>query len=62
MIAIADYSFNEMEEADFDFIMEDWHTPNHLLSYFWPKLGFQTYMIRMIRTVDPQVSWVDGII
>lgn len=58
---MADYCFNEMKELGYEYVLADWHTPNHLASYFWPKLGFQTYMIRMIRTVDPRISWADGV-
>ncbi|MCZ2260346.1 GNAT family N-acetyltransferase [Sporosarcina sp. G11-34] len=59
--AIADYCFNEVEEDGYEYVMADWHTPNHLASYFWPKRGFQSYMIRMVRTVDPRISWADGV-
>ncbi|WP_438313402.1 GNAT family N-acetyltransferase [Sporosarcina sp. FA9] len=59
--AIADYCLGEMEEKGYKYIMADWHTPNPLASYFWPKLGFQSYMIRMVRKVDPRISWADGI-
>lgn len=59
--AIADYCFNEIEDQGFKYVMADWHTPNHLASYFWPKRGFQSYMIRMVRKVDPRISWADGV-
>lgn len=60
--AMADYSFEKIEELGFDFIMADWRTQNYLSSYFWPKLGFQPYMVRMVRTVDARISAADDII
>lgn len=59
--ATADYCFKQMGESGYKYILADWHTPNHLSSYFWPKLGFQSYMIRMVRTIDPRIAWADGI-
>ncbi|MHA6259904.1 GNAT family N-acetyltransferase [Sporosarcina sp. CAU 1771] len=59
--AIADYCFSEVEDQGTKYIMADWHTPNPLASYFWPKRGFQSYMIRMVRKVDPRISWADGV-
>lgn len=58
--SIANYSFTQMKNAGHAYVMTDWYTANHLASYFWPKLGFRSYMIRMARTVDARISWADG--
>ena len=58
--AIADHCFQEIKILGYEHILVDWHTPNHLASYFWPKLGFQSYMIRMVRTVDSRIAWAHG--
>jgi hypothetical protein len=44
----------------YDYALADWHTPNHLASYFWPKLGYQPFMIRMVRKVDNRIAWAHG--
>lgn len=58
--SIANHSFTQMKKAGYDYVMTDWYTANHLASYFWPKLGFRSYMIRMARTVDSRIAWADG--
>lgn len=58
--SIANHSFTQMKNAGYKYVMTDWLTANHLASYFWPKLGFRSYMIRMARTVDARISWADG--
>lgn len=58
--SIANHSFTQMKKAGYEYIMTDWYTANHLASYFWPKLGFRSYMIRMARTVDARIAWADG--
>lgn len=58
--AMAHYCFKEMKNEGFDYIFADWHSPNHLASYFWPKLGFQPIMVRMSRQIDPRIAWAHG--
>lgn len=58
--SIANHCFTQMQKKGYEYIMTDWYTANHLASYFWPKLGFRSYMIRMARTVDWRISWADG--
>lgn len=58
--ALADASHAQLQELGYDYSLADWHTPNHLASYFWPKLGYQTFMIRMVRTVDNRIAWAHG--
>lgn len=58
--SIANHSFTQMKKAGYDYILTDWQTANHLASYFWPKLGFRSYMIRMARTIDSRIAWADG--
>ncbi|WP_228551145.1 GNAT family N-acetyltransferase [Sporosarcina cascadiensis] len=58
--SIANHSFTQMKKAGYEYIMTDWYTANHLASYFWPKLGFRCYLIRMARTVDARIAWADG--
>ncbi|WKA58983.1 GNAT family N-acetyltransferase [Planococcus shenhongbingii] len=57
---MANYCFSELKKEGFDYIFADWHSPNHLASYFWPKLGFQPVMVRMSRQIDPRISWAHG--
>src|SRR5690606_35314652 len=33
--ALANHCFMEIKKLGFDYIYTDWHTPNHLSSYFW---------------------------
>jgi len=58
--ALADASYAALKDMGYDYSLADWHTPNHLASYFWPKLGYQTFMIRMVRTVDNRIAWANG--
>ncbi|AXI01407.1 GNAT family N-acetyltransferase [Sporosarcina sp. PTS2304] len=58
--SIANHSFTQMKKAGYEYLMTDWYTANHLASYFWPKLGFRSYMIRMARSVDARIAWADG--
>lgn len=58
--ALADASNAQLKEMGYDYALADWHTPNHLASYFWPKLGYQPFMIRMVRTVDNRIAWAHG--
>jgi ribosomal protein S18 acetylase RimI-like enzyme len=58
--ALADASHASLKEMGYAYTLADWHTPNHLASYFWPKLGYQTFMIRMVRTVDNRIAWAHG--
>lgn len=58
--ALADASHAQLQEMGFDYAIADWHTPNHLASYFWPKLGYQPFMVRMVRTVDNRIAWAHG--
>ncbi|MBF6633352.1 GNAT family N-acetyltransferase [Microbacterium sp. APC 3898] len=58
--ALANYCFDEMKKQGYEYIFADWHTPNQLASYFWPRMGFQPIMVRMVRKVDPRISWAHG--
>lgn len=58
--ALADASYAQLKELGYDYSLADWHTPNHLASYFWPKLGYQPFMIRMVRKVDNRIAWAHG--
>lgn len=58
--ALADFSYEALNEMGYEYVLADWHTPNHLASYFWPKLGYQTFMVRMVRTVDNRIAWAHG--
>ena len=58
--ALANHCFNEMKKQGFDYIFADWHTPNQLASYFWPRMGFQPIMVRMTRKIDPRIAWAHG--
>ncbi len=58
--ALTDFSVNELEEMGYRYCLADWHTPNHLSSYFWPKIGYQPFMVRMLRTVDNRIAWAHG--
>jgi GNAT superfamily N-acetyltransferase len=58
--ALIDFSVNELKETGYRYSKADWHTPNHLSSYFWPKMGYQPFMVRMLRTVDNRIAWAHG--
>ena len=58
--SLANHCFTEMKNEGFDYIIADWHTPNQLSSYFWPRLGFKPVMIRMSRQIDPRIAWAQG--
>lgn len=58
--ALADASYEQLKEMGYHYALADWHTPNHLASYFWPKLGYQPFMIRMVRKVDNRIAWAHG--
>jgi len=57
---LADHCFTEMKKEGFDYLYADWHTPNQLASYFWPRLGFEPFMVRMSRKIDPRITWAHG--
>ena len=57
---LANHCFTEMKEEGFDYLYADWHTPNQIASYFWPRLGFEPFMIRMSRKIDPRIAWAHG--
>jgi GNAT superfamily N-acetyltransferase len=58
--ALVNHCFTEMKKEGFDFVYTDWHTPNHLASYFWPRMGFKPVMVRMSRQIDPRIAWAKG--
>ena len=58
--ALANHCFTEMKNEGFDYIYADWHTPNQLASYFWPRLGFEPVMVRLSRQIDPRIAWAHG--
>lgn len=58
--SLANNCFIEMKNEGFDYIFLDWHTPNQLSSYFWPRLGFKPIMVRMSRQIDPRITWAHG--
>lgn len=57
---LANRCFTEMKKEGFDYLYADWHTPNQIASYFWPRLGFEPFMIRMSRKIDPRIAWAHG--
>ncbi len=57
---LAKHCFEEMRKEGFDYLYADWHTPNQIASYFWPQLGFEPFMIRMSRKIDPRIAWAHG--
>lgn len=57
---LANHCFTEMKGEGFDYLYADWHTPNQIASYFWPRLGFEPFMIRMSRKIDPRIAWAHG--
>lgn len=57
---LANHCFEEMKKEGFDYLYADWHTPNQIASYFWPQLGFEPFMIRMSRKIDPRIAWAHG--
>lgn len=57
---LANHCFAEMKNEGFDYLYADWHTPNQIASYFWPRLGFEPFMIRMSREIDPRIAWAHG--
>lgn len=58
--ALANHCFSELKKEGYDYIFADWHTPNQMASYFWPRMGFQPVMVRMSRQIDPRISWAHG--
>lgn len=58
--ALANHCFTELKEEGFDYIYADWRTPNQLASYFWPRLGFEPFMVRMSRKIDSRIAWAHG--
>ncbi|MBT2570581.1 GNAT family N-acetyltransferase [Planococcus sp. ISL-110] len=58
--ALANHCIGEMKKQGFEYIFADWHTPNQLASYFWPRMGFQPIMVRMTRQIDPRIAWAHG--
>ncbi|MET0786224.1 MAG: GNAT family N-acetyltransferase [Paenisporosarcina sp.] len=58
--ALTDFSVSKLMEMGYHYCLADWHTPNHLSSYFWPKMGYQPFMVRIIRTVDNRIAWAHG--
>lgn len=57
---LANHCFAEMKKEGFDYLYADWHTPNQIASYFWPRLGFEPFMVRMSRKIDPRIAWAHG--
>lgn len=57
---LANHCFEEMKAEGFDYLYADWHTPNQIASYFWPRLGFEPFMIRLSRQIDPRIAWAHG--
>lgn len=57
---LANHCFTEMKNEGFDYLYADWHTPNQIASYFWPRLGFEPFMVRMSRKIDPRIAWARG--
>lgn len=58
--ALANHCFAEMKKEGFDCLYTDWHTPNQIASYFWPRLGFEPFMLRLSRKIDPRIAWAHG--
>jgi GNAT superfamily N-acetyltransferase len=37
-----------------------WHTGNIVADAFWRRHGFQPYLVRLVRLVDPRIAWARG--
>lgn len=57
---LCQYTFPLQREHGYRYISTDWHLPNLLSSQFWPKQGFRSHTYRLVRFVDPRISWAHG--
>jgi GNAT superfamily N-acetyltransferase len=46
--------------AGYRYCEADWRSTNLLASRFWPKQGFQPVQYRLVRRLDPRITWAKG--
>lgn len=44
----------------YEFCETDWRATHLLASRYWPKRGFESVAERLVRKVDPRISWANG--
>lgn len=52
--------FNASIDAGYEYSITDWRITNMKSSVFWPKMGYEAYAYRFVRTIDPRAYWADG--
>lgn len=58
--ALVNHGFTEAIKAGFTTCSTDWRITNLESSRFWPKSGFKPIAYRLVRQIDPRVSWAKG--
>ena len=52
--------FKDAIEAGYENSTTDWRITNMNSSVFWPKMGYEPYAYRFVRTIDERILWADG--
>lgn len=55
--ALTAAGLNEAAAAGYRMCVMDWRTTNIEAGRFWPKMGFQRAVYRLVRKVDPRIAW-----
>jgi GNAT superfamily N-acetyltransferase len=58
---LSEHVLSEAHAAGFRYCETDWRSTNLLSSRFWPKRGYRPVFYRLVRGVDPRISWATGL-
>jgi ribosomal protein S18 acetylase RimI-like enzyme len=58
--ALTDVGLMDVRESGYRYVVTDWRMTNIQSSSFWPKQGFKETAYRLIRKVEPRISWANG--
>lgn len=58
--ALSRHGFRHAWQSGFRYCLTDWRAANLQSSRFWSRQGFAPTMLRLVRTIDPQIAWANG--
>lgn len=58
--ALSQIAFKHLWEQGYTCCLTDWRTTNLHASRFWPRQGFHPTVYRLVRQLDPRITWAKG--
>jgi GNAT superfamily N-acetyltransferase len=60
MQAMTHHGLALVRERGYRFCETDWRSTNTLAARFWPRQGFHPSVYRLVRRIDPRITWANG--